>query len=362
MRSTPTALRRPTSSSMAFLRRREPLHERLAREGGLTERPPQGAPRPLWQEPGVTGLHRPREADAIVTADAPDVEGDAVRFVVARGRHAARRGGRGLAARAARGGGRTGAAAAVPRARGPARRDALGDRGEADRGARDSRRSGGRRDRRHAHGRGHDARRRRRSASSARSPSLEQRGAARRHANTPCMRNGSTATSGRFAPRRSEHGDLPPPQDEETLNEQMLREAGIDEEQPAEETGETDPPEPLDPYAGTLPRRPAWAASSRVLDRAMARPAVWDSSRPSTRAGIAGRQGRVRDASGGRCDRRHGDGRRRPLAARGHGREAAEAAVPRRSPAARATTSGRSPRARSTSSSSSSTAATRSSS
>jgi hypothetical protein len=66
---------------MAFLRRREPLHERLAREGGLTERPPQGAPRLLWQEPGVTGLHRPREADAVVTADAPDVEGDAVRFV-----------------------------------------------------------------------------------------------------------------------------------------------------------------------------------------------------------------------------------------------------------------------------------------
>jgi hypothetical protein len=66
---------------MAFLRRREPLHERLAREGGMAERPPQGAPRPLWQEPGVTGLHRPREADAVVTAEAPDVEGDAVRFV-----------------------------------------------------------------------------------------------------------------------------------------------------------------------------------------------------------------------------------------------------------------------------------------
>jgi hypothetical protein len=66
---------------MAFLRRREPLHERLAREGGMAERPPQGAPRPLWQEPGVTGLHRPREADAVVTADAPDVEGDTVRFV-----------------------------------------------------------------------------------------------------------------------------------------------------------------------------------------------------------------------------------------------------------------------------------------
>jgi hypothetical protein len=57
------------------------LHERLAREGGMTERPPQGAPRPLWQEPGVTGLHRPREADAVVTAEAPDVAGDAVLFV-----------------------------------------------------------------------------------------------------------------------------------------------------------------------------------------------------------------------------------------------------------------------------------------
>jgi hypothetical protein len=57
------------------------LHEQLARQGGLTERPPQGDPRPLWQEPGVTGLYRPRAADAVVTVDAPDVEGDAVQFV-----------------------------------------------------------------------------------------------------------------------------------------------------------------------------------------------------------------------------------------------------------------------------------------
>ena len=61
--------------------RREPLHEQLARQGGLTERPPQGDPRPLWQEPGVTGLYRPRAADAVVTVDAPDVEGNAVTFV-----------------------------------------------------------------------------------------------------------------------------------------------------------------------------------------------------------------------------------------------------------------------------------------
>src|SRR5256714_6310639 len=65
---------------MGLFRRGEPLHERLAREGGLvaSPSPPQ---RPFWQEPGMTGHFRPREADTVVTADAPDVEGDAVRFV-----------------------------------------------------------------------------------------------------------------------------------------------------------------------------------------------------------------------------------------------------------------------------------------
>jgi hypothetical protein len=65
---------------VGLFRRVEPLHERLAREGGLVAKPP--APqRPFWQEPGMTGHFRPREADTVVTADAPDVEGDAVRFV-----------------------------------------------------------------------------------------------------------------------------------------------------------------------------------------------------------------------------------------------------------------------------------------
>ena len=43
---------------------------------------------------------------------------------------------------------------------------------------------------------------------------------------------------------------------EETLNEQMLREAGIaEDESPAEsdEPDETAPPEPFDPYAQTYP-------------------------------------------------------------------------------------------------------------
>jgi len=65
---------------VGFFRRGEPLHERLAREGGLVS-PPTTPQRPFWQEPGMTGHFRPRAADAIVTADAPDVEGDAVRFV-----------------------------------------------------------------------------------------------------------------------------------------------------------------------------------------------------------------------------------------------------------------------------------------
>jgi hypothetical protein len=61
--------------------RREPLHERLAREGGLVEKP-AASPRPLWGEPGISGLSRPRQADVVVTADAPDIEGDSARFVV----------------------------------------------------------------------------------------------------------------------------------------------------------------------------------------------------------------------------------------------------------------------------------------
>jgi hypothetical protein len=65
---------------VGLFRRREPLHERLAREAGLLEAPPP-APGPAWQEVGIHGMHRPREWDATVTTDAPDVEGDSVRFV-----------------------------------------------------------------------------------------------------------------------------------------------------------------------------------------------------------------------------------------------------------------------------------------
>ena len=63
---------------MGLFRRREPLHERLAREGGLL---PPANPRPAWQETGIHGLARPREADATVTAPASAADGQRVIFV-----------------------------------------------------------------------------------------------------------------------------------------------------------------------------------------------------------------------------------------------------------------------------------------
>lgn len=62
---------------MRLFRREEPLHERLAREGGLAGLDP----RPAWQETGIHGMARAREWDATVTAEAPELEGDAARFV-----------------------------------------------------------------------------------------------------------------------------------------------------------------------------------------------------------------------------------------------------------------------------------------
>ena len=67
--------------------RRERLHERLAREGGLTE----GAQEPLEvgpPAPGVPGFHgmqRPRRWDAVVMVDAPDLHGKEAEFVVLAG-------------------------------------------------------------------------------------------------------------------------------------------------------------------------------------------------------------------------------------------------------------------------------------
>lgn len=62
--------------------RREPLHRRLAREGGLL---PAGAPvdtTPRWGEAGIHGVARPRRWDAVVVVDAPGPAADQVEFTV----------------------------------------------------------------------------------------------------------------------------------------------------------------------------------------------------------------------------------------------------------------------------------------
>jgi hypothetical protein len=66
---------------VGLFRRREPLHQRLAREGGLGGEPlPEVAP-PGWMETGIHGVQRAREWDAVVAVDVEGVEGDRVRFV-----------------------------------------------------------------------------------------------------------------------------------------------------------------------------------------------------------------------------------------------------------------------------------------
>jgi hypothetical protein len=61
-----------------FWRREEPLHERLAREGGMVE----GAPRSAWDElVGIHGVHRQREYDAVLAVEA-DAPGEEHEFVV----------------------------------------------------------------------------------------------------------------------------------------------------------------------------------------------------------------------------------------------------------------------------------------
>jgi hypothetical protein len=78
-----------------FWRKREPLHERLAREGGMPAQdriaeldtrdgslhrgPLDTAPR--WGEVGIHGVHRPREWDVVSIAEAPGLAGREARFV-----------------------------------------------------------------------------------------------------------------------------------------------------------------------------------------------------------------------------------------------------------------------------------------
>jgi len=75
---------------LGFFRRELPLHEKLAREGGLDFRrsveepdvPPAIDPEhPLWRIAGIHGIPRVREWDAVLTAVAPDLPGDRTDFV-----------------------------------------------------------------------------------------------------------------------------------------------------------------------------------------------------------------------------------------------------------------------------------------
>src|SRR5947208_17102516 len=66
---------------MGLFRRAKPLHERLAEEGGLVERPARPLYTGIIGEAGIHGLPRERQYDAVVTTDAPDVEGAGARFV-----------------------------------------------------------------------------------------------------------------------------------------------------------------------------------------------------------------------------------------------------------------------------------------
>jgi hypothetical protein len=68
---------------VSLFRRREPLHLRLAREGGIPLEEPKT--KPAWDAGGIHGLHRVREWDAVVTVEAPGVEGDRATFVALQG-------------------------------------------------------------------------------------------------------------------------------------------------------------------------------------------------------------------------------------------------------------------------------------
>lgn len=60
--------------------RREPLHVRLARRGGLLSSSSGEDRRAPWDKAGIHGVHRPREWDVVATVET-DVAGDEARFV-----------------------------------------------------------------------------------------------------------------------------------------------------------------------------------------------------------------------------------------------------------------------------------------
>jgi hypothetical protein len=76
---------------LGFFRRERPIHQQLAKEGGLdyardfadlSPREPIDPQHPFWQVVGIHGIPREREWDAVASAEAPGLPGDDVEFVV----------------------------------------------------------------------------------------------------------------------------------------------------------------------------------------------------------------------------------------------------------------------------------------
>jgi hypothetical protein len=92
------------------------------------------------------------------------------------------------------------------------------------------------------------------------------------------MPSGSTATSGKFVRPRSDMGIFRRHKSDETLNEQLLHDAGLDsaanaEPQPSDsEPFDNEPPEPVDPFEGTYPAE----VVEGIWFKAMARPGEYD--------------------------------------------------------------------------------------
>jgi hypothetical protein len=61
--------------------RRKPLHERLAEEGGVVEPSTEPPFTGVIPETGIHGVPRERQYDAVVTSEAPDVQGESAVFV-----------------------------------------------------------------------------------------------------------------------------------------------------------------------------------------------------------------------------------------------------------------------------------------
>jgi hypothetical protein len=75
---------------LGFFRRERPIHEQLAREGGLdfardladlSPRQPIDPRHPFWQVVGIHGIPREREWDGVASAEAPGLSGDEIEFV-----------------------------------------------------------------------------------------------------------------------------------------------------------------------------------------------------------------------------------------------------------------------------------------